>query len=400
MGTARDRQATFSSLQCRRRNLLFILIVISQAVRHGFCAASTYSSSKTSEQVPTERESHSAVDVRPLNMDSVPLNQDNGLLNEEDITSSNQDNAPGRPKQEETAFDWLGGKNPEELSSTAENEDRHGNVEEQTNSKCCYRQRKFSTIGFDTAARRPIRKDVGRCRRTYLTEPSAKNPTSSVRDEFKRTRRQEPLTQCDQPCNDGNSCLPTRILLEQSLYANTWTSTDYEVVEDCQCVPRVHPCDRMPLFKVFHHNTPYETTIDVGECRGRCFAGSDSDLECRAIQNKTETVLGPNGHECVEVVTSCACAESCYRASHVVSFYIIKHNETTGEPYETVQEMDVGKCVGGCVDRKGVCIRNTNCAAILLPNTHCSPKEYVPHTFLTRDRENLTVHVVNECRCF
>ena len=81
-------------------------------------------------------------------MDSVPLNQDNGLLNEEDITSSNQDNAPGRPKQEETAFDWLGGKNPEELSSTAENEDRHGNVEEQTNSKCCYRQRKFSTIGF------------------------------------------------------------------------------------------------------------------------------------------------------------------------------------------------------------------------------------------------------------
>lgn len=29
----------------------------------------------------------------------------------------------------------------------------------------------------------------------------------------------------------------------------------------------------MPLFKVFHHNTPYETTIDVGECRGRCFAG-------------------------------------------------------------------------------------------------------------------------------
>ena len=53
------------------------------------------------------------------------------------------------------------------------------------------------------------------------------------------------------------------------------------------------------------------------------------------------------GHECVEVVTSCACAESCYRASHVVSFYIIKHNETTGEPYETVQVRLGGKGGGG-----------------------------------------------------
>ncbi|XP_022080351.1 uncharacterized protein LOC110973668 [Acanthaster planci] len=264
-------------------------------------------------------------------------------------------------------------------------------------TKCCYRQKKYHTIGFDTSARRPIRKDIGRCRRTYLDRTVPRDPTQNPGDLVKRRRRQGPV--CDQPCEDGNVCLPTRTLLERSLYANAWSPLDYEVIEGCHCVPKLHPCERKPLYKVFHHNTPYETTIDVGECRGRCFNGRDSGIDCRATKNKTETVLGPNGHECVDVITGCSCTGSCYRASHMVAFYIRKFNETTEEYYDTVQEMDVGKCLGSCTEKKGICIRRTNCAAVLLPNTYCSPKEYVPHIFQTPEGEDMTVHVINECRC-
>ncbi|XP_038061363.1 uncharacterized protein LOC119732065 [Patiria miniata] len=351
------------------RCCLIYAIVAGLLTRHAFASPST----------KPDKHTHHASSVA----DPGPLYQDSfHRVSEHAITES----------------DWPSGKIPDGDSSSTLSDDSGGAHDQDLPlSKCCYRQKKYHTIGFDTSARRPIRKDVGRCRRTYLERPTPRGPTTDPRVLVKRSKGQGPV--CDQPCDDGNLCLPTRILLERSLYANAWSPLDYEVINDCQCVPKMHPCERMPFNKVFHHNTPYETTIDVGECRGRCFNGRDSDVECRATKNKTETVLGPNGHECVDVITGCSCAGGCFRASHMVAFYIRKFNETTDEYYDAVQELDVGICLGSCTERKGICIRRTNCAAVLLPNTYCSPKEYVPHMFQTPEGEDLTVHVINECKC-
>lgn len=47
--------------------------------------------------------------------------------------------------------------------------------------------------------------------------------------------------------------------------------------------------------------------------------------------NRTVAFDSPNGPRTVEVIDSCACQKSCYRASHYDVFRETRRNETTGE---------------------------------------------------------------------
>ena len=46
------------------------------------------------------------------------------------------------------------------------------------------------------------------------------------------------------------------------------------VIEECSCKPKPHNCMRVPKTITLYEDTPLETTIDVGECRGKCLNGN------------------------------------------------------------------------------------------------------------------------------
>jgi hypothetical protein len=63
------------------------------------------------------------------------------------------------------------------------------------------------------------------------------------------------------------------------------------VVQECSCLAKPPTCERAEKNITFFPETPFERTMDVGECHGHC----DSGNSCKPSRNRTVHVVGPNG---------------------------------------------------------------------------------------------------------
>jgi hypothetical protein len=78
---------------------------------------------------------------------------------------------------------------------------------------------------------------------------------------------------------------------------------DFKRAEVCDCV-RLGNCVRLPHNITYFEGTMFETTIDVGQCLGRC----NKFLRCNQIKSK-QKIEAPEGDRVIEVVKACRCGK-------------------------------------------------------------------------------------------
>lgn len=66
------------------------------------------------------------------------------------------------------------------------------------------------------------------------------------------------------PCGPSADCVAASVRVEHVLLFEG--PREVEVLEECQCEPRLMHCVRVPALKIYHHDTPYESVLDVGKC--------------------------------------------------------------------------------------------------------------------------------------
>ncbi|XP_064642523.1 uncharacterized protein LOC135496882 [Lineus longissimus] len=245
---------------------------------------------------------------------------------------------------------------------------------------CCRRHSKTVLAGFD-ASGVPVTLDVGACRKSC-------NPRMAniVRD--KRSS-----------CSQSSPCEPSRVSQEE--FHLVGGPVKFEAIDECKCRRKSGSCERISKVTVFRPGTPYETEVDVGDCSGQCRNGNG----CKPQRNRTVTVPGPNGAECIEVIEECACASECYRMSKTEVYL-----ETDRDGRETTRRIDVGLCTGDCAEAetyqcvfrsKPISGRGSPCLMSLKKRaTSCLPLTYTTHEFEgDGKRGNKTVLAIRTCGC-
>ena len=75
-------------------------------------------------------------------------------------------------------------------------------------------------------------------------------------------------------CGGASSCQPTRSVMERHVTMSG--SRQIAVIEDCVCTPQPTRCHRVVDNVVYFADTPFETVVDVGACKGPCHSGISS----------------------------------------------------------------------------------------------------------------------------
>jgi hypothetical protein len=99
---------------------------------------------------------------------------------------------------------------------------------------------------------------------------------------------------------DCQVCAP-RVSVVSTLYTTNGPQ-NFVDVRDCGCVDG-SDCHREPLFQTLFPGTIFEITLDVGQCIGRCRAGS----RCRAVASSKKELKAPEGIRVVEIIEKCDC---------------------------------------------------------------------------------------------
>ncbi|CAL4122185.1 unnamed protein product [Meganyctiphanes norvegica] len=265
---------------------------------------------------------------------------------------------------------------------------------------CCVREKKQKKIGVTAGTLEDIIVDLGRCRKHCGRESQ-----HLKKKEFERLMQDYPdlnpmelfQLHSGQPrgrpsCPDSSTCTASESREEQILTSEGIVHVN--IIEECNCKPKPNACQRQSKFVTMHKGTPLETTIDVGECQGRC----TRDLGCKATRTKTVAVEGPNGSECASVIETCGCEDSCYRAS----FYEQVYNYTVdGQP--SVEVIDVGTCVGECdTTPENHCVLrdDSGCRMSLVKRTSsCSPSGINHINVRQKNGLTRTISSITHCGC-
>ncbi|XP_071997657.1 uncharacterized protein [Engystomops pustulosus] len=277
---------------------------------------------------------------------------------------------------------------------------------------CCKRQNNIVYIGQDISGS-PVSMDVGLCR-PYCGVPQRLNSYnsgfpglpkhSSMLDFLKNKKLREripdtTMTSGSEPsCPHETRCQPTNVRLERVLLYQG--IQEVEVIEDCQCNPTPHECIRMPFLKTFFPDTPFESTVDVGKCSSPTVSPG---LWCAPTKFDTVIVESPNGAEVVQIVETCEMKEHCYRVTYFEYYYEILYN-AMGVKEETLKEIDVGQCLGGCSSGNHCLLRDSrirdHCFVWAEGSGNvCIPQEYETHLFRSRNGHIRSVLAIKSCKC-
>ena len=94
-------------------------------------------------------------------------------------------------------------------------------------------------------------------------------------------------------------CIPIHNVMN-SLFTHNGLQ-EHTYVKDCDCVD-VRKCHREQLEHTYYPGTYFETTLDVGQCVGRCEQGS----VCRA-SSKSQNIRSPIGTRSINIIEKCYC---------------------------------------------------------------------------------------------
>ncbi|XP_029466732.1 uncharacterized protein LOC115096370 [Rhinatrema bivittatum] len=277
---------------------------------------------------------------------------------------------------------------------------------------CCKRQSHFVYIGQDISGS-PVSIDVGFCR-LHCGDPQRLNTYNSAFPGFpkhssmldflktKKLRERVPeasLAPGSEPsCPPHSSCEPTKVGLERVLLFQG--VQEVEVIEGCQCQASPEDCVRAPALKVFFPDSPFESTVDVGKCSS---PSETAGLFCSPTKFEAVVVKGPNGAELVQTTERCEAREPCYRVAHLEYYYQVSLG-AGGRKEETLKEIDVGRCLGGCSSGNHCLLRDSRSKAQCLvwaegASTGCVSQEYEAHTFRSRNGHIRTVFAIKTCKC-
>jgi len=96
-------------------------------------------------------------------------------------------------------------------------------------------------------------------------------------------------------------CIP-KLSAMSHLYSNGKT-TDYINTEDCDCV-EINQCNLFDHYITYYEGTKYETTINVGQCLGKC----SNYLKCNEIYAK-KLIKSPEGSRNIYIIEKCDCGK-------------------------------------------------------------------------------------------
>jgi len=121
-------------------------------------------------------------------------------------------------------------------------------------------------------------------------------------------------------------CLPASVKRE-SYYDLSGQVKDIDVIESCDCVSLPQEgCQRISSMVKINVDSPYEKQVDIGSCLGSCDDDSaEHCLSCRPVRNRTISVEGPNGAQCLNVIDECQCVGNCYRVRQFLKIFDYTH---------------------------------------------------------------------------
>ncbi|KAL8177555.1 UNVERIFIED_CONTAM: hypothetical protein K2H54_012157 [Gekko kuhli] len=278
---------------------------------------------------------------------------------------------------------------------------------------CCKRQTKYVYIGQDISGS-PASIDVGVCR-THCGGPQRMTSyiagvlgvsrqssmleflqTKKLQDRFSET---SPSNEADRSCPPDHHCEPSSVRVENVLLLAGVRQV--EVTEGCHCAPSPTECLRLPSLKTFFPDSPLEKTVDVGKCSVP--PHSQDGLFCVPTHFDVALLESPNGKDVVQTQESCELRESCYRVSHWEYYFEVRLNSAGGRQ-ERLKEIDVGRCLGGCVSGNRCLLRDSHAPdkCLLLAegvSSRCIPHQYETHTFRSRTGQLRSVFSIRACRC-
>jgi len=88
---------------------------------------------------------------------------------------------------------------------------------------------------------------------------------------------------------------------------------DFENIEDCDCIDGSE-CQRAKHIKTYFPGTIFETTVDVGQCVGRCPRLS----RCTPKEYTDMGIKAPEGKRGVRVIKSCACQKFVFGSIDII----------------------------------------------------------------------------------
>ncbi|OXA62433.1 hypothetical protein Fcan01_00979 [Folsomia candida] len=374
-----------------------------------------------------------------------------------------------------------------------------GENSEEVVNQCCKREPHFVTVGYGGDGTQ-LRVDVGTCRQVCDKTP----PRPLKRDQFDRYLKKYPnmdpvqiflalqsriastnSTSISSPeenhddvdVDSDEIILPTPTLSRLSSATTSTASClsdatvcrptltrrerhfglggvyhEVEVIETCDCVPLSggDGCEKLSRPIRLHSDTPFETVVDMGECVGRCDQGSGSPSSCRPVRNKTKSVEGPNGVECMQVIEECACTGGCYRVKEFFKVFDYSHihslrnSSGTSSPASLLDEdnlipslssnsvttsppplsstrggggepltklIDIGRCEGSCfIGKQGQVAVTSKCllwsssgsrclSSLYGGQSSCAPTKLHTHSYTDKKGHNHSLYAVLSCGC-
>ncbi|XP_076065111.1 uncharacterized protein LOC143039137 [Oratosquilla oratoria] len=329
-------------------------------------------------------------------------------------------------------------ENEEEMEdSEAVEEEDDGEFDEEPltsrSKECCSRVQHFVSIGLD-GHNEEIHVDVGMCidkcppishrhHQPHLTHPLATftrhqhrrrhhhhhlgTPSRSETHHATESRhKKEEITSLqNEKCVGEASECRAGALRREDHHTRTGRVT-VDVVDSCVCAAVPRTCRRLQQPVTMFPDSPFETVLDVGTCSGRCPQATDEDDDddedgCRAVQNRTVSVEGPNGAVCTRVVESCGCVGHCHRVT--VKESVFDHQDPS---HPQVKDIDVGACEGSCqsVEEYRCVYRNeTNPEECLIslrqPPRACLGVSHRTHTLVDAQGNERSIVSVEDCAC-
>ena len=101
---------------------------------------------------------------------------------------------------------------------------------------------------------------------------------------------------------DCQKCLPVNTYIN-TLYHDSGIS-NYLNVKDCDCI-NMSKCHRADYFEVHFPGTIFETTVDRGQCVGKC----PNFLRCSPDEIIKSTIKAPEGSKEISKIVSCKCSK-------------------------------------------------------------------------------------------
>jgi len=140
----------------------------------------------------------------------------------------------------------------------------------------------------------------------------------------------------------SSTCLPTGIR-EETIFSLSGSHASHTVIEDCDCVNLPHRCQRVSFPVTFNVGTPFQKAVDVGRCLGSCKHNANhmetNGMACKVTRNRTLSIEGPNGMECVPVIDECECAAECFRVREFYTVYDYERAKVDSENSSPVKKV-------------------------------------------------------------